>query len=73
MLDMRDFRGISYPFEIVGRSYMYGLAVAGEAGVDCVIRSLLSDLSTTLGLSGYKSLSDVQGQAASGVLFKEVN
>ncbi|KAG6829124.1 hypothetical protein H0H92_005598 [Tricholoma furcatifolium] len=46
----------------VGRPWVYGLAVAGEAGVDQVIRHTLADLETNLGLAGFKSLSEVQGK-----------
>ncbi|KAG6872415.1 hypothetical protein C0995_009929 [Termitomyces sp. Mi166 len=46
----------------VGRPWVYGLIVGGEAGVEQVIRHTLADLDTTLGLAGCKSLSDVQGK-----------
>jgi lactate 2-monooxygenase len=34
---------------------MYGLAVAGEAGVRRVIRNLMADIDLTLALSGRKT------------------
>lgn len=46
----------------VGRPYLYGLAIAGEAGVEQVVRSTLADLEITMGLSGYKNLGQLQGK-----------
>ena len=40
---------------------MYGLAVGGQAGVEQVIRATLADLEITLGLAGYKDLTEIQG------------
>jgi isopentenyl diphosphate isomerase/L-lactate dehydrogenase-like FMN-dependent dehydrogenase len=40
---------------LIGRPYAYGLAIAGEAGVSHVLRSILADL--TLHLGGIKSVS----------------
>jgi len=42
---------------LVGRPYIYGLAIAGEAGVKHVLRSLLGDLNLTLHLSGITDVS----------------
>lgn len=36
--------------------------IAGEGGVEQVVRSTLADLEVTLGLSGYKDLSEIQGK-----------
>lgn len=44
---------------LLGRPYVWGLAVNGEAGVRTVIRSLLAELDLTLALSGYTSFADV--------------
>lgn len=41
---------------LVGRPYIYGLALEGEAGVKHVIRSLLGDLELTLHLAGIPSV-----------------
>ena len=38
---------------------MYALAIAGEQGVEEVLRSLLADTEVTLGLSGYKSIEEI--------------
>ena len=48
---------------LVGRPFIYGLAVAGEDGVEQVIRDILADLEITLGLSGYKNLDEIRGKA----------
>lgn len=45
---------------LIGRLYMYGLALKGEAGVEAVIKQLLSDTSVTMGLAGYKSVEEVR-------------
>ncbi len=37
---------------------MYGLAVAGEQGVEEVLRSLPAETEITLGLSGHKSIEE---------------
>ncbi|GGM49906.1 L-lactate 2-monooxygenase [Longimycelium tulufanense] len=40
---------------LLGRPYVYGLALGGEAGVRHVLRSILADLDQTLGLAGYRT------------------
>jgi lactate 2-monooxygenase len=40
---------------LIGRPYVYGLALDGEAGVRHAVRSLLADLDLTLGLSGHRT------------------
>src|SRR6185295_19601203 len=37
---------------LLGRPYVYGLALAGEAGVRSVVRALLAELDLTVALSG---------------------
>jgi isopentenyl diphosphate isomerase/L-lactate dehydrogenase-like FMN-dependent dehydrogenase len=44
---------------LVGRPYMWGLAVGGEAGVRQVLRSLLADLDLTMALSGVARIEDL--------------
>ncbi|WP_174732415.1 lactate 2-monooxygenase [Mesobacillus harenae] len=44
---------------LVGRPYIYGLALAGEAGVKQVLRNLIADLDLTMALSGKKSLAEI--------------
>nr|WP_143229514.1 lactate 2-monooxygenase [Actinophytocola xanthii] len=40
---------------MLGRPYVYGLAMGGEAGVRHVVRGLLADFDLTLGLSGHRT------------------
>jgi lactate 2-monooxygenase len=44
---------------LLGRLYVWGLAVGGEAGVRQVLRGFLAELDLTLALSGCASLNDV--------------
>jgi lactate 2-monooxygenase len=44
---------------LVGRPYMYGLALAGEEGVKQVLRNLIADFDLTLALSGKTSLKEI--------------
>ncbi|HUK93573.1 MAG TPA: alpha-hydroxy-acid oxidizing protein [Gaiellaceae bacterium] len=44
---------------LLGRPYVYGLALAGEDGVRDVIRNLLADFDLTLALSGHASVADL--------------
>lgn len=41
---------------LLGRPYIWGLGVAGEQGVEKVLRSFLADLDLTLALSGHAAL-----------------
>ncbi len=52
---------------LLGRPYLWGLAVGGEAGVTAVLRSVLAELDLTLGLSGHVSPS----QLHPGVLIRD--
>ena len=44
---------------LIGRPYVYGLALAGEAGVAELIANLAAELDLTLGLSGRRSLTEL--------------
>lgn len=44
---------------LLGRPYVYGLALDGQPGVDHVIRCLLAELDLTLALSGHATPSTV--------------
>jgi isopentenyl-diphosphate delta-isomerase len=44
---------------LVGRPYVYGLALEGAAGVEAVVANLLADLDLTLGLAGRRSVGDL--------------
>ena len=52
---------------LLGRPYIWGLAVGGEAGVVAVLRALLAELDLTIGLSGHTR----PGQLHPGVLVRE--
>jgi len=45
---------------LLGRPYVYGLAIDGEAGVRDVIRNLVADFDLTLALSGCRSVSELR-------------
>jgi lactate 2-monooxygenase len=45
---------------LLGRPYIYGLALAGEAGVAAVLRNILAELDLTMGLAGCRSLADIR-------------
>lgn len=45
---------------LIGRPYVYGLALNGEEGVQHVLKSLLGDFNLTLHLSGISSVSPAQ-------------
>lgn len=44
---------------LVGRPWVYGLALGGQDGVRHVLRSLLADLDLTMALSGHRSPADL--------------
>jgi lactate 2-monooxygenase len=44
---------------LIGRPYVYGLALAGEQGVREVIQNFRAEFDLTLGLSGYTSVSEL--------------
>ena len=44
---------------LLGRPYVYGLALEGEAGVRDVIRNLIADLDLTAGLAGCRSVAEI--------------
>ena len=48
---------------LIGRPYVYGLALGGEAGVEHVLRMLLSDLDASLALAGYRAVRDLNRSA----------
>lgn len=45
---------------LVGRPYVYGLAIAGEEGVSEVLRNLLADFELTMGLAGCRHLGEIR-------------
>jgi lactate 2-monooxygenase len=44
---------------LIGRSYVYGLALAGEAGVREVIQNYKADFDLTMGLAGCRSIAEI--------------
>jgi isopentenyl diphosphate isomerase/L-lactate dehydrogenase-like FMN-dependent dehydrogenase len=44
---------------LLGRPYVYGLALGGEDGIRHVVRGILADLDLTLGLSGNRTPADL--------------
>ena len=48
---------------LLGRLYIWGLAVAGEQGVRDVVQNFLADFDLTLGLSGYRSCGELDRSA----------
>jgi isopentenyl diphosphate isomerase/L-lactate dehydrogenase-like FMN-dependent dehydrogenase len=44
---------------LLGRPYVYGLALGGEAGVRDVIRNLVADFDLTMALAGSRSVSEI--------------
>ncbi len=46
----------------VGRPYVYGLTIAGEAGVGEVIQNLLTDFDLTMGLAGCRTIAEINSE-----------
>jgi lactate 2-monooxygenase len=44
---------------LLGRPYVYGLALAGEQGVLEVMKNLMADFELTMGLAGYKRIGEI--------------
>ncbi|WP_380878195.1 oxidoreductase [Sphingomonas sp. DBB INV C78] len=44
---------------LLGRPYVYGLAVAGEAGVRAVIRNMLAEFNLTMALAGCRTIAEI--------------
>ncbi|EDR13677.1 uncharacterized protein LACBIDRAFT_230911, partial [Laccaria bicolor S238N-H82] len=47
---------------LIGRPWLYGSIVGGQAGVEQVLKHTLADLDNTLGLAGYTCLREIQGK-----------
>lgn len=47
----------------IGRPFVWGLALAGQAGVEHVLRCLLAELDLTLALSGHTSIEQIDSAA----------
>lgn len=48
---------------LIGRPFVYGLAIAGRAGVREVIENLASDFDLTMGLAGHRSVAEIGAEA----------
>ncbi|CAN5479266.1 lactate 2-monooxygenase [soil metagenome] len=44
---------------LVGRPYAYGLAIAGAAGAEAVLRGIIAEFDLVLGLSGHRSATEL--------------
>ena len=47
---------------LLGRPYFYGLALAGQHGVEEVVRNIVAELDLTMALTGVRSASDVPAE-----------
>lgn len=47
---------------LLGRPYVYALAVAGETGVREVIQNYRADFELTMALSGCRSIEEISGE-----------
>jgi lactate 2-monooxygenase len=52
---------------LIGRPYVYGLALGGDQGVREVLANLTAELDLTMGLSGYRSLAELGPEALESV------
>ena len=50
---------------LLGRLYIWGLAVAGQQGVRDVVENFLADLDLTMGLAGFRSITELQPEILS--------
>jgi lactate 2-monooxygenase len=48
---------------LLGRPYVYGLALAGEAGVREVVTNFIADFDLTMGLAGCRSVAEIGPEA----------
>ena len=48
---------------LVGRPYAYGLAIAGAAGAEAVLRNIIAEFDLVLGLSGHRSVAELSPAA----------
>jgi lactate 2-monooxygenase len=51
--------GLGATAVLLGRPYVYGLALAGEAGVGEVLRNVRAELDLTMGLAGCARIDEV--------------
>ncbi|KAF8432694.1 FMN-dependent dehydrogenase [Boletus edulis BED1] len=47
---------------LIGRPFMYGLAIAGQEGVEQILLQTICDLHITMGLTGYGDINEIIGK-----------
>ncbi|KAG8214907.1 FMN-dependent alpha-hydroxy acid dehydrogenase [Butyriboletus roseoflavus] len=47
---------------LIARPFMYGLAIAGQEGVEQILMQTISDLHITMGLTGYGDINEIIGK-----------
>jgi lactate 2-monooxygenase len=52
---------------LVGRPYVYALALAGRAGVHEFLRNLIADFELTMGLAGCASVAEIDAECLADV------
>ena len=52
---------------LVGRPYVYGLAVAGSAGATAVLRNIIAEFDLVLGLAGLRSVGEITSDSLARV------
>ena len=48
---------------LIGRPYLWGLALDGQSGVETVLRCLLAELDLTIALSGFTRIDQIDASA----------
>ena len=51
----------------IGRPYVYGLAISGQAGVEEVLKNFLADFELTMALAGCKDISEINSGSLSEI------
>ncbi len=62
VLEMTQVLLLTTPVHLVGRPWVYGAAVAGQEGVEQIIKIILADLDISLAQAGLKGVADVLGR-----------
>lgn len=60
-------------FVFVGRLWIWGLSIMGEAGVDHVMRSLLAELDILMNVAGFTSIEEIKKAGRSALESGEKN
>jgi lactate 2-monooxygenase len=60
-VDVVTALGLGAAAVAVGRPYVHGLALAGQSGVEHVVRSLLAEADLTMAVDGYRDLAALRG------------